>query len=183
MKAWGESSNKPVLVTHGRMDNAGSFDGLIPLLSKSFYYICIDLPSHGRSSHVPPFFPINTIDFVMVYKLVLDYFKRGKYILLGHSYGAGIGQFFTRFYPEYIEKIINIDCISIHYIDPKEFKKFATTRYDALISLHQKQLTGKKPSYTEEEIIEKLRTNRLSGPITKEAARCIATRLMEPVGK
>lgn len=165
------------------MDNAGSFDGLIPLLSNSFYYICIDLPSHGRSSRIPPFLPINTIDFVMVYKVVLDYFKRGKYILIGHSYGAAIGQFFARFYPGYVEKIINIDCICLHYVDAKEFKEYTKTRFDALISMMQKQQTGTIPSYTEDELVEKIRTIRLSGPISREAAISIVSRAIEPVGK
>lgn len=165
------------------MDNAGSFDGLIPLLAESFYYICIDLPSHGKSSHIPPFFPIHSLDFVMVYKLVFDYFNRGKYILLGHSYGAAIGQYFARFYPEYVEKIIGIDCVTLHNVEPKEFKQFAVEQYKALLEIYQKEKTGKKPAYTKEKIIEKLRNNRLNEPLSIKAASSIAERLLQPAGK
>ena len=38
---------------HGYMDNAGTFDRLIPLLPDKFYVVAIDLPGHGFSSHVP----------------------------------------------------------------------------------------------------------------------------------
>ena len=38
---------------HGRQDNAGSFDKLIPLLPKSISVLCLDLPGHGLSSHYP----------------------------------------------------------------------------------------------------------------------------------
>lgn len=165
------------------MDNAGSFDGLIPLMPPCFYYICIDLPSHGRSSHFPPFFPIHTINYVMVYKLVLDYFKRGKYILIGHSYGAGLGQYFTRFYPEYVEKIINIDGIAIHHIDVKLFKNYLNKQFDTLLDLYYKTQTRQKTTYLEEEIVEKIRTTRLNGPLTDDNAGSLAKRMVEPVGE
>ena len=43
------------LVCAGWLDNAGSFDGLIPLLSlPSPHVVAIDLPGHGLSSHRPP---------------------------------------------------------------------------------------------------------------------------------
>ena len=43
------------LVLAGWLDNAGSFDGLIPLLSlPSPHVVAIDLPGHGLSSHRPP---------------------------------------------------------------------------------------------------------------------------------
>lgn len=183
VKAWGKPTDKPILLTHGRSDNAGSFDLLIPHLPKTFYYICIDLPSHGRSSHLPRYIPIHTIDYVMVYKLVLEYFKRKTYILLGHSYGAGIGQYFARFYPEYVEKIINIDCVVFHYIKPEMFKSVCTKIYDDLINITYKEKTGKQPSYTEADIIDKLRRGRLNEPLSIEAARCLAQRMVEPAGE
>lgn len=182
VKAWGNSNDTPILVTHGRMDNAGSFDKLIPLLPKVFYYICIDLPSHGRSSPLPPFAPIHTINFVMVYKSVLDYFKRGKYILMAHSYGACIGQFFATLYPEYVKKIIHIDCIITHYIEPSQIKKYLTANYNNLINIYQKEKSARKPTYTEEEIIEKIKNGRLNEPLNVEAARCLARRMLEPAG-
>ena len=37
------------------MDNAGSFDHLIPLITvPSLHLVAIDLPGHGLSSHRPP---------------------------------------------------------------------------------------------------------------------------------
>lgn len=123
------------------------------------------------------------MNYVMVYKLVLDYFKRGKYILLGHSYGAGIGQYFTRLYPKYVEKIINLDCIVIHHVDAKDFKEYLTSRMDALIATQQKLQREPIPTYTEEEIVEKIRTHRLNGPLTIENAKCLAKRMLVSVGK
>ncbi|CAG7817538.1 unnamed protein product [Allacma fusca] len=52
-KTWGDVNGIPVLGLHGWTDNAGTFDRLAPLLPKSLYFVAIDLPGHGRSSHHP----------------------------------------------------------------------------------------------------------------------------------
>ena len=42
---------------HGWLDNAGSFDGVAPLVVSacpSQSLICLDYPGHGLSSHLPP---------------------------------------------------------------------------------------------------------------------------------
>lgn len=43
-KWWGNRSIRPFLCIHGRQDNCGTFDRLIPLLSKEFSYLAIDFP-------------------------------------------------------------------------------------------------------------------------------------------
>ena len=44
------------IVLHGWLDNAGSFDGLAPLLTSAcprHSLLCLDYPGHGLSSHLP----------------------------------------------------------------------------------------------------------------------------------
>lgn len=182
MKAWGNKNDKPIFVTHGRLDNAGSFDRLIPLLPQTYYYICIDLPSHGKSSPLPPFFPIHLMDFVLVYKVVLEYFNKEKYIILAHSFGALIAHYFTRLYPQFVEKLIGIDSISA-CMPVYMFKDYLTNSFDSMIRIHEKYNCGNRRTYTEEEAIEKVGKGRWGGSITPEAAKPLAKRMMEPVGK
>lgn len=182
VKAWGDSSRKPVLVTHARMDNAGSFDLLIPLLPESFYYICIDLPSHGKSSHLPPFHPVSFLHFILVYKLVLDYFKRDRYIIVGHSFGAGIGNHFARLYPKYVEKIIGLDT-PIQLVPIENCTKVDRTNYDKNIQIYNKQDTGKRPAYTEAQVIEKIRCRSWKQMLSVEVATNLSKRLLDPNGK
>lgn len=47
LKCWNLAELPAVLVVHGLCENAGSFDRLIPLLSRQFFYVVIDLPGHG----------------------------------------------------------------------------------------------------------------------------------------
>jgi pimeloyl-ACP methyl ester carboxylesterase len=54
-KVWGSLNENSIrtIAMHGYMDNAGTWDRLIPLLPDQFYIVAIDLPGHGFSSHVP----------------------------------------------------------------------------------------------------------------------------------
>uniref|UniRef100_A0A6P4EI86 Uncharacterized protein LOC108041320 n=1 Tax=Drosophila rhopaloa TaxID=1041015 RepID=A0A6P4EI86_DRORH len=49
---YGNRKERPILGIHGWLDNLGSFDRLIPLLPDYIGVLCIDLPGHGRSSHL-----------------------------------------------------------------------------------------------------------------------------------
>ncbi|KAJ3207778.1 hypothetical protein HDU67_007258 [Dinochytrium kinnereticum] len=54
--SWGDKDNGvKVLALHGWLDNAGTWDNLIPLLFDStvdrFYFVCLDLAGHGLSEH------------------------------------------------------------------------------------------------------------------------------------
>ena len=87
-KIWGSSDNPPIVAIHGWLDNANSFDLLAPYLEKNFYFIAIDLPGHGHSSHLPPSSHYHFIDGIFLIIQVLDALKLNKVHLLGHSLGA-----------------------------------------------------------------------------------------------
>ena len=60
-KAWGDPSGFPVLGLHGWMDNAGTFDKLAPLLLKSLFFVAVEMPGHGFSSHYPSGMPYHFV--------------------------------------------------------------------------------------------------------------------------
>lgn len=177
VKAWGDETNTPVLTIHGVSDNAGSFDRLIPHLPDTFYYICIDLPGHGKSSPHPPYLLITVLDMILAIKLVVDYLNRKEYILMGHSWGGQCGVLFTQLYPEHILKLILLDCFYLFPIEAKNFKEALRTRIDGLIKIN-KNTANRKPSYvTFDEAINKMVDARFAGMVLyKEAAKPIANR-------
>nr|XP_021150724.1 serine hydrolase-like protein 2 isoform X6 [Columba livia] len=63
-KAWGPSDGHPVLCLHGWLDNANTFDKLIPLLPRDYYYVAMDFSGHGWSSHRPAGSPYHFLDYV-----------------------------------------------------------------------------------------------------------------------
>lgn len=181
-KSWGDPSKKTALVLHGRLDNAGSFDDFIPLLPDSFYYICLDLPGHGKSSHFPEYVLLNVFNFVIAIKLTADYLKQEKYVLISHSFGAAVSMLFSRLYPQYVEKIVSIDPL-IAPISADKFDQYLRKVFDENMDIEKKQATMKKPSYSEEEIIERVRNARWGEAISADAAKNMVDRSKVPAGK
>lgn len=107
-KVWGPDNGAPVLALHGRMDNAGSFDTLAPLLAAPLHLrlVCLDFcgtkilyflylhmtfkrivnKDHGLSSHTPPGIVTGILHLVYQVKLVLDSLKLDKVSIIGHRY-------------------------------------------------------------------------------------------------
>ncbi|XP_037702277.1 serine hydrolase-like protein 2 isoform X2 [Choloepus didactylus] len=87
-KAWGSLKGPPVLCLHGWLDNANSFNRLIPLLPQDFYYVAMDFGGHGLSSHLSPGFPYYSQDFVCQIRRVAAALKWNRFSLMGHSFGG-----------------------------------------------------------------------------------------------
>lgn len=67
------------MALHGRQDNAGSFDTLIPLLSNEISVLCLDMPGHGLSSHYPKsqYYYVYW-DGIILLRRIVKYFKWTK---------------------------------------------------------------------------------------------------------
>jgi pimeloyl-ACP methyl ester carboxylesterase len=179
-KSWGNHEDPLVLLFHGATDNAGSFDRLIPLLPPSFCYICIDLPGHGKSSHFPPFLPIYSLSFVMVFKMIAQHFNRKKYIIIGHSYGGQLAYTFSQLYPEYVEKLVTLDIVHFYPEDPTKFKNRVRNKLDSCIALMQNNQASVK--MTSSEALQKIQKYRSYGNISSEAAEALLQRGLKSVG-
>lgn len=176
VKAWGDDKDPHVLLFHGITDNAGSFDNLIPYLSTSFYYICVDFPGHGFSSPFPPHLPLQSTDFLIVLKLVVDYFQKQKYTIIGHSYGGQLALLFARAYPQYVEKLISIDGLLLYTIEAKESIKFLKSRLEK----HDKLVAAKPETYTYEEALAVISKYRHQGEVlTREACEPLLKRCLQ----
>ncbi|KAK9703853.1 alpha/beta hydrolase fold [Popillia japonica] len=150
IKAWGDSTNEPVLMLHGFLDNAGSFDSLVPLLPSNFYYLCVDLPGHGLSSHFPPNLPIHFFNFIYAVKFVAAHFKRKKYAFISHSFGGRahfkrkkyafishsfggrVSTLFTQLYPELVSKLAILDVGYVPSNPPDRFFRQLASGFETL---------------------------------------------------
>ncbi|XP_075816259.1 serine hydrolase-like protein isoform X2 [Microtus pennsylvanicus] len=95
VKVWGSQKNPPVLCLHGWLDNANSFDRLIPLLPQGFHYVAMDFGGHGLSSHHHPGFPYYNQSFVSDVRRVAT--------------GGTVGSMFACTFPEMVDKLILLD--------------------------------------------------------------------------
>lgn len=78
-----------VLALHGWLDNAASFDPLLPLLP-DLHAVALDLPGHGRSDHRPRGAWYHLVDNLGEIAGALDVLGWERAILLGHSMGAAL---------------------------------------------------------------------------------------------
>lgn len=87
-KWWGPKEVQPIVALHGRQDNAGTFDTLMPLMP-DISVLCLDMPGHGLSSHYPKnqYYYVY-YDGVIFLRKVIKYFKWEKvseWINLSHT--------------------------------------------------------------------------------------------------
>ena len=106
-KVWGKVNGKPVLGLHGWLDNANTFDKLAPMLPEDVHFVAIDLPGHGKSSHKPK--GVNTYDWVIDIKRVVNQLGWKKFSFLCHSMGSEYSLLYAGIFPHDVEKIILLD--------------------------------------------------------------------------
>ena len=103
-KEWGRPGFTPIIALHGWLDNAASFDHLIPLMN-NVHVIALDMMGHGKSSHrsADSFYEpwIDVGDVISV----ADQMLWDKFTLLGHSRGAIISAFIAGTFPERIKNL------------------------------------------------------------------------------
>jgi len=138
-KAWGDPSNQRVLAVHGWMDNAGTFDLLIPLLKRSLYIVCVEMPGHGRSSHLPTGIPYHYIDFVATVRRVVRWLKWEKFWYMGHSMGASLGYVYNSLWPNEVQRFVCIDQLKTVTDPESETRMRYTDGLNAFMSLDKVQ--------------------------------------------
>ncbi|XP_059610525.1 probable serine hydrolase [Phlebotomus argentipes] len=109
-KWWGPSDVRPILLIHGWLDNAGTFDTLIPLLPKDHVsYLAIDLPGHGLSSHIPEGMTYSHYDYVWLIHRIRKIYEWDKISLIGHSLGGVVTFLYTGIFSKYVDMLITLD--------------------------------------------------------------------------
>lgn len=152
----------PIVAIHGWLDNSASFSNLSPLLNNPVF--AIDLPGHGKSSHLPDGNWYHFIDYAEKFHEVVSKLKLNKFILLGHSMGAAISVIYSSIFPEKVSKLIMIDGLGPLVNQPTETPEKLKAAILSRESLSKKQ---KRP-FESIEIAAKLRQS--VGSISLESA-------------
>lgn len=166
----------PLIALHGRMDNCGVFDRIIPSLHGDYHAFSVDLPGHGLSTHYPSGVPLDFLNYIIALVCILKHFRWKRILLLGHSLGGRIGFFFAATFPENMKKMVLIDPVSTFDRD-KPLPKLLRSHIDEFFKLNSKLKTGKLPVYTYDQAKHKL-VNR-SSALTPEAAEIVLKRALK----
>ncbi|NWR38093.1 SEHL2 protein, partial [Tachuris rubrigastra] len=153
-KAWGPLEGHPVLCLHGWLDNANTFDKLIPLLPRGCYYVAMDFSGHGLSSHRPAGSPYHFLDYVTDVRRVAEALQWRRFTLMGHSMGnfsfsyCFISPQFCFLYPEMVDKLILLESLGF-LLAPEDTEAWLKSKrrvIDRLLSLEAKEQTPKARS-------------------------------------
>lgn len=117
-RVWGPPDGVPCLALHGWLDNAASFDGLAPLLP-GLRLVCLDLPGHGRSDHLPPAQPYAFIDTVAQVHAATLALGWTRYCLVGHSLGAAVSAMLAGAVPDRVQCLALLEGLGPLTEDPK----------------------------------------------------------------
>lgn len=138
-KTWGNPNNPPIVALHGWLDNANSFDEIAKYLQDNYYFIAVDLPGHGHSSHLPQGCVYHFTDGIFTVVEIINALKLDKLHLLGHSMGACLGSLVAGVAPERFLSLSLIEGLGpfshpaetackqlsnyLHYLSQKQLKK------------------------------------------------------------
>ena len=105
---WGSPGERPVIASHGWLDNAGSFALLAPRLT-GCEVVALDLAGHGFSDFRSPDSSYNVWQDVGDLLDVADQLGLKRCTLLGHSRGAAISMLFAAAFPERVDKLVLLE--------------------------------------------------------------------------
>ncbi|CAG9763232.1 unnamed protein product [Ceutorhynchus assimilis] len=177
-KWWGSQDVQPIIAIHGWQDNAGTFDKLAPLLkNKGHSLLCIDLPGHGFSSHLPPGHKYYIWwDGVHYLRRIVKYYKWTNITILGHSLGGGIAFLYAAIYPKEVEKYIGLDLASPSVRNLKKTCDALGFAIDKFLS-YERITPDKIPCYPYNEMLEILIDGQ-NGSVNREGCKILLKRGM-----
>ena len=136
-----------ILLIHGFTTNARCWDAIAERLIEVYHVVAFDIRGRGESER-PEQVYYDTTQYAEDAKSILDYYKRDKAIIMGHS----IGVVFANSYPDRLSKLILIDG-GIGISDPRAVNYLLTSleRIDKLYPNFQTYIEENKqnPHFTE----------------------------------
>ncbi|XP_006120557.2 serine hydrolase-like protein 2 isoform X6 [Pelodiscus sinensis] len=174
-KAWGSPQGRPVLCLHGWLDNANTFNRLIPLLPKDYCYMAMDFGGHGLSSHRPAGFPYHFLDYVSEVCRVTAALKWSRFTLMGHSLGGSVAGMFSCIFPEMVDKLILVESCGF-FPAPQESDLWLDSKrkvIESLMSLEENKPQPPKVRSPQEALQRLLQAN---SHLTEESGRILLQR-------
>ncbi|KND03626.1 uncharacterized protein SPPG_01102 [Spizellomyces punctatus DAOM BR117] len=113
-KEWGTPGGFPILALHGWLDNANTWDVLIPHLLAThphLHIIALDLAGHGHSQHRHAECDYLFYKYVEEVVSVADALQWSRFALLGHSMGGGVAVLVASLYPNRITHLISVEAL------------------------------------------------------------------------
>jgi sigma-B regulation protein RsbQ len=113
---WSSSgTGKTIILVHGWTCDDSSWAEQVPVLSKTFRVLTLDLPGHGRSES-PRDGKFSMDLFARAVDAVRAEARADKVVLVGHSMGTPVIRQYARLYPQHVAAMVLVD--GLVYIPP-----------------------------------------------------------------
>jgi len=142
VQIWGapEAGQIPLVMLHGWMDVAASYQFVIDAFSQDHYIVAPDWRGFGKTSagHADNFwFP----DYLADLDFLLDHYAPvGHVNLVGHSMGGNVAMHYGGVRPERIRRLINLEGFGMAAASPYQAPQRYAQWMEELKKLHQGQL-------------------------------------------
>lgn len=169
-RTWGNPHNPAILALHGWLDNANSFAPIAELMQERYYFIAIDLPGHGLSSHLPPGVHYHFIDGLFSVVQIIEALKLQQVHLLGHSLGACLASLVAGIAPQYLLSLSLIEALG-PLTQPPESCALQLSKYLSSLQAPNRKTTK---GYPNKEIAAQVRAEK--GYVSIEIAKILCER-------
>jgi len=145
VRVWGEPApdKTPLVIVHGWMDVAASYQFVVDALSHDHYVIAPDWRGYGQtpSGGVDNFwFP----DYLADLDFLLDHYAPHSQVnLVGHSMGGNVAMLYAGVRPERIRRLVNLEGFGMPATTPDEAPGRYAHWMDDLKKLHRGELALK----------------------------------------
>ncbi|KAI8809288.1 Alpha/Beta hydrolase protein [Cladochytrium replicatum] len=180
-KLWGrepENATDPTrrfLCMHGWLDNANTWDNVIPQLMKTYgdnvSFISLDFAGHGWSDHRGEFEEYTQHRFVFDVLQVADLIGWVQFGILAHSMGGGTGLIIAGTFSQRVSCLITVDVLGPVSVDADRQPELL---YKSWIDRQEFPKRNPKPLYSS--VMEAAKARARSGEVTLEAALILAER-------
>ncbi len=105
---WGDPANPPLLLVHGGLDHARSWDWIARELAADWHVVAPDLRGHGDSDWASASgYPM--MNFVYDLGEIVRHLGWDRFTLIGHSLGGNIALRYAGLFPGRVEKLVSIE--------------------------------------------------------------------------
>lgn len=167
------------MCAHGWLDNAGTFDTLIPLLMRANpgqTFLAVDLPGHGLTSYCTQWLYDGHMDGVIGVQRMMRHLGWERICWLGHSMGGIIGFIFTGLFPEQVERLAVLE--NMRPLQ-RSFTETMRASIHLVFEVEEREKVGKK-AYPYSDLLQRFYDGR-QGTVSMEGCKILLERGAIPV--
>jgi pimeloyl-ACP methyl ester carboxylesterase len=163
--AWGPESaaaERTVVLLHGYMDAAGSWDLVAPVLANAGFRIYApDLRGYGHGVRVEPASTYHFPDYVLDLAELLDHLPQKQVCLVGHSMGGVVASLYSGAFPERVSHLALLEGVGPDDNVPGT----VASRMRAFVDQTRKAIhSGQRPALSFEEALRRMRVQHAHIP-------------------